>query len=318
MTSMKRALVTGGAGFIGSYLVKALLGNGYEVRVLDNLSTGLYSNVEILNKLGKVKFVYGDILDRDLLSESMGGVEEVYHLAAEVGVNRVLKISKQVLWSNDFTGTKYVLEEAANSKVNFVLFASSSEVYGKFDQEKLPMKEEDKFLPDTLYGEAKLKAEGLCKWFSDEYGIATVCTRYFNVYGPRQTLNGYCVPHFIDAALKNEPLRVHGDGTQTRDLTYIDDAIRLTLVVSDPKYDKQVFNIGTGFSISMNDLAKKIINLSNSKSKTEYIPKRRPADGYHKCGDASKILNATGFKPETNLEDGLIECIKTRYEELRG
>lgn len=308
---MSNVLVTGGAGFVGSYIVEKLVKEGHDVRVIDDLRTGNTDNLKSV--IDQITFVKDSILNDRALEPLMHKVDTVYHLAAEVGVNRVIGRDKEV-WENDYTGTAVALDSALRHGAKKFLFTSSSEVYGKFDQERLPMKECDKFEPDTIYGEAKLRGEKLVSAYSKYFDLAGVSTRYFNAYGPRQTLNGYCVPHFIDAALKGEDIKIHGDGSQTRDLTYIDDAVKLTMALLDDRLkDKvkgEVFNIGTGFAISMNDLAQKIIEMTGSKSKVRHIPKRRPIDSYHKKGDATKILRITGLKPQVGLEEGLAKAIE--------
>ncbi len=308
---MSNILVTGGAGFVGSYIIEKLVNEGHDVRVIDDLRTGQLSNLSKVKD--KIMFAEASVLNDYALGTLMHRIDIVYHLAAEVGVNRVIGRDKDV-WDNDYESTARVLESALRHGTKKFLFTSSSEVYGKFDQKRLPMKEDDKFKPDTLYGEAKLLGEKLVSAYSKYFDITGVSTRYFNAYGPRQTLNGYCIPHFIDAALKGEDIKIHGDGSQTRDLTYIDDAVNLTMALLDGKLEDKVrgesFNIGTGFAISMNDLAKKIIGITKSKSKIVYVPKRRPTDGYHKQGDATKILKVTGLKPKINLEEGLKKTIE--------
>lgn len=308
---MSNVLVTGGAGFVGSYIIEKLIEEGHDVRVIDDLRTGDLNNLKSV--IDKITFSKDSILNNKALEPLMHKIDTVYHLAAEVGVNRVIGRDKEV-WENDYEGTANVIDTALRYGAKKFLFTSSSEVYGKFDQERLPMKEDDKFKPDTLYGEAKLLGEKLVSAYSQYFNITGVSTRYFNAYGPRQTLNGYCIPHFIDAALKGEDIKIHGDGSQTRDLTYIDDAVSLTMALLDDRLKSEVrgesFNIGTGFAISMNDLANKIIKMTGSKSKIIYIPNRRPTDGYHKKGDATKILEVTGLKPRVGLEEGLAKTIE--------
>lgn len=305
-----KVLVTGGAGFVGSCIVKKLVEERHQVIVLDDLRTGRLDNLKDVK--GKISFIQDSVTNEKILDEILQGIDTVYHLAAEVGVNRVIGRDEEV-WKNDYEGTKKVLDAATKHGAKKFLFTSTSEVYGKFDQDKLPMKENDFFTPDTVYGKAKLEAEKLVSSYSHEFGITGMSTRYFNAYGPGQTLNGYCVPHFINAALKGKNITIHGDGSQTRDLTYIDDAVKLTMTLLNDcfsdKFRGEVFNISTGFSIPVNDLAKKIIEMINSKSKIIYVPKRRPTDGYHKQGDTTKILEATGLKPEINLEEGLERTI---------
>lgn len=312
---MKNILVTGGAGFIGSNLVKELLKSNNRISVLDNLSTGSLNNLQ--DVLSDLEFIKGDIRDSDLMKKIIKKKEVLYHMAAEVGVDRVLKKDTEVC-ETDYLAALDLFYLAAKTGVGVLLFASSSEVYGKFPQDRLPMKEHDRFTPDTVYGWAKYGGELRLKEISDKTGMAGVSVRYFNVYGARQTLNGYCVPNFIDASLKNGDITIHGDGSQTRDLTYINDAVKMTLSVADPENKGEIFNIGTQTEISMLNLANIIRNLSNSKSRIKFEKPRRPTDLYHKMGDASKILNATGIKSETDLNEGLIKCIEyaKRHESL--
>jgi UDP-glucose 4-epimerase len=304
---MKNILVTGGAGFIGSEIVKELVKKGERVTVLDNLSTGLMSNLRDVER--NMEFIEGDIRDSGLVRKALAGKEAVYHMAAEVGVERVDKKDTEVC-ETDYLAAVDLFNAAAEEGVGVLLFASSSEVYGKFPQDRLPMREDDRFTPDTVYGWAKYGAELQLEKISKKTEMAGVSVRYFNVYGARQTLNGYCVPAFIHASLNNQNIKVHGDGSQTRDLTYIDDAVRMTLSVANQRYAGNVFNIGTQTEVSMLNLAEMIKNLAGSESRIKFIEKRRDTDLYHKMGDASKILKATGLKSEMNLMEGLIMCVE--------
>jgi len=304
---MKNILVTGGAGFIGSEIVHELVKSHNKVTVMDNLSTGSLNNLD--DVLSHLEFIRGDIRDIDLMKKAIRKKEVVYHMAAEVGVDRVLKRDTEIC-ETDYLSAVDLFNLSAKAGVGVLLFASSSEVYGKFPQDRLPMKEEDRFTPDTVYGWAKYGAELRLKDISEKTEMAGVSVRYFNVYGARQTLNGYCVPNFVDAALHNQDIRIHGNGSQTRDLTYIDDAVKMTLAVTNPKNVGEVFNIGTQTEVSMLDLANMIRGLTNSKSRISFIEQRRPTDLYHKMGDASKILKATGMRSETSLDEGLTRCIK--------
>ena len=304
---MKNILVTGGAGFIGSNIVKELVKGNSKVTVLDNLSTGSLNNLESV--LSYLEFIEGDIRDSDLIKKTIKKKEIVYHMAAEVGVDRILKKDTEVC-ETDYLASVDLFNLAAKAGIEVLLFASSSEIYGKFPQDRLPMKEDDRFTPDTVYGWAKYGAELQLEKISKETEMAGVSVRYFNVYGPRQTLNGYCVPNFVNSSLNNHDIIIHGNGFQTRDLTYIDDAVKMTLSVADSKYKSEVFNIGTQTEVTMLNLANIIRDLTKSKSRIRFIEPRRPADLYHKMGDASKILNATGIKSEINLNEGLIQCIE--------
>ena len=304
---MKDILVTGGAGFIGSSLVKELVKSGNNVTIFDNLSTGSLRNLKEI--IQDIDFIQGDIKNLDLVKNAVRKKEIIYHFAAEVGVDRVLKKDNDVC-ETDYLAAVDLFELSSKSGIELLIFASSSEVYGKFPQDRLPMKEADRFTPDTIYGWAKYGAEMRLKEMSEKTGMAGISLRYFNVYGPRQTLNGYCVPSFVDFCLKNEDIAIHGDGSQTRDLTYLDDAVRMTLAVADPKYRSEVFNIGTKKEVTMMNLASMIQKLSESKSSIKFIEPRRPTDLYHKMGDATKILDITGIKAEVGLTEGLTNCIE--------
>jgi UDP-glucose 4-epimerase len=304
---MRNILVTGGAGFIGSSIVSELVKSNNKVTVLDNLSTGSLNNLEDI--FSDLEFIKGDIRNPDIMKKAIKKKDIVYHMAAEVGVDRILKKDTEVC-EIDYLAAVDLFNIAAKAGIEILLFASSSEVYGKFPQDRLPMKENDRFTPDTVYGWAKYGAELKLKEISEKTEMAGVSVRYFNVYGPRQTLNGYCVPNFINSSLNDHPITIHGDGSQTRDLTYIDDSVKMTLSVADYKNNGEVFNIGTQTEISMLNLANIIRNLTGSKSRIKSIEPRRPTDLYHKMGDASKILNTTGIKSETNLKEGLIKCIE--------
>jgi UDP-glucose 4-epimerase len=308
VTMSEKVLVTGGAGFIGSHLVEYLLKRGDHVVVLDDFTTGRKDNLS--GVIDHIDYIKGDIRDRKALDKCLDGVGTVYHMAAIVGVNLVNRLSDSETVNVDLNGTKTLLEGCKESGINNLFFASSSEVYGHYPQEKLPMSENDEFTPDTEYGKAKLSAEMLCKKFFEDYGIKTSSARYFNVYGPRQSLNGYAIPHMIHAAVRNEPLKIHGDGKQIRDFTYIDDTVDASVRICDGGYGGEVFNIGTGKSINMNDLANIIIRLCDSKSEKEYVQKRRPTDLQDKYSNPNKIKKEIGWEPKIGLEEGLTRTIE--------
>ncbi len=303
---MKKVLLTGGAGLIGSRIADILVKKGDKVTVLDNLSTGSLENLrEIYNDL---EFIEGDIEDSELLKKLVQKKDTVYHLAAELGVDKVANNDTRVS-ELDYLASVRLFNASVKVNVETLLFASTSEVYGRFPQYKLPMKENDMFTPDTVYGWAKFGAELKLKEITEKSETAGVIARYFNVYGPNQSLTGFCVPHFIQNSLTNQDIKIHGDGSQTRDLTYVDDSARMTIAIAKPKYKGEVFNIGSQIQVTMLDLANFILNFNGSSSKIKFIEPRRPTDLYHKMGDASKIYKATGIKPKTSLKDGLRECI---------
>lgn len=311
----KKILITGGAGFIGSHLADRLVREGNEVRVFDKLSTGYVDNLK--GVLGKIEFQEGDIRDRDAVERAVEGSDIVYHMAAELGVDRVTyRIPPEVTIDVDLNGTRTVLDECLEEGVDVMLFTSTSEAYGHYELKDLPMREDDDFVPDTFYGKAKLDAEEICRRVSEETGMGTVSVRYFNVYGPRQSMNGYAIPHFVDAAVRNMPIKIHGDGSQLRDFTYIDDAVDATMRVCDKKYSKEVFNIGAGIPISIMEVANKIIDLSGSESGIEFVPPRRPTDLHSKYCDNSKIRKMAGWENTTGLEDGLTKTIEYKRRNM--
>ncbi len=286
--------------------------DNHRVTVLDNLVTGVEKNLDCV--CSDIEFVKGDIRDHNLMARLVDRSEIVYHMAATVGVDRVLHNDTEVS-EIDYRAAVELFKLAAFADVETFLFASSSEAYGKFPQDRLPMKEDDIFTPDTVYGFAKYTAELELLRVIQETDMAGVSVRYFNVFGPKQTLNGYAVPTFVKESLNGGTIELHGDGEQTRDMTYIDDAVELTIAVADPKYSSEVFNIGTGDQVSMIDLAEQIIELSGAThTKTKFILERRPSDLYHKQGSAKKILSATGLKAEKQLLDGLSEVVQYRKE----
>ncbi len=310
----EKILITGGAGFIGTHIVRALLNEGNEIVVLDNLSTGKITNIP-----DGVTFIRGDIRDIDTVSFALEGVTKVFHLAAELGVDRILRMTDDAMLDVDYYGTSIILQACRNSDVKNLLFASSSEVYGEYEIEKLPMSEDDDFKPDTPYGEAKRNAEILCQDFSDACGINTVCVRYFNVYGSNQTLNGYVIPNFIHAALRNNPINIHGDGKQIRDFTYINDAVKMTIEVCQNKFNKEIFNIGSGEYMNVIDLANVIISLCNSRSSIKFIKPRRSTDLHNKYADRSKIMRLTGLNGKTDMISGLkntIDYYRNQMQEI--
>ncbi|MFH1423473.1 MAG: GDP-mannose 4,6-dehydratase [Candidatus Nealsonbacteria bacterium] len=304
---MSKILITGGAGFIGSHLAEKLLQKGEEVFVIDDLSTGSLGNIKYLEDNPKFHFIKGSILDRDLVAEHAAKVDEIYHLAAAVGVKTIIeKPLKSFLVNVD--GTKNVLE-AADIRKTPVLITSSSEVYGK--NENLPFKEED----DRVYGSAyhdrwgyglsKGSDEFLGLAYFRENGLPVVIVRLFNVVGPRQSGSyGMVVPRFIKQALNNEPLEIYGDGNQTRCFGYVGsvaDAL-IELIGNKEKSYGQIFNVGSDEKISINALAQKIIESAKSKSEIKFIPYARVygenfEDMRDRQPDLSKIKEAINYQP---------------------
>jgi len=304
-----RFLITGGSGFIGSHLVETLVARGDEVVIIDNQSTGSLNN--LYNIESKVKLIAGDILDTALLEKNMSEVDYVVHLAAALGVLNIVNKPLQSLKTN-IRGTENVLEWADKFRKP-ALIASTSEVYGKND--KVPLNEEDdRIIGHPLksrwsYSEAKAVDESLAYFYYLENKLPIRIVRFFNTVGPRQVGQyGMVVPRFVAAALRNEPIHVYGSGDQIRCFCHVSDAIKaLLLVIDSEKAIGQVFNVGNNQQISIMDLAKKVIEVTGSKSEIKKIPysEAYPAgfeDMQRRVPDISKIRNLLGWSPEIGLE----------------
>jgi UDP-glucose 4-epimerase len=304
-----RFLITGGSGFIGSHLVETLVARGDEVVIIDNQSTGSIKNLQKIES--KVKFISGDVLDKALLQKYVSEVDYVVHLAAALGVFNIVNKPLQSLKIN-IQGTENVLEWADKFKKP-VLIASTSEVYGKND--KVPLNEEDdRIIGHPLksrwsYSEAKAVDESLAYFYFLENKLPIRIVRFFNTVGPRQVGQyGMVVPRFVTAALKNESIQVYGSGDQIRCFCHVADAIRaLLLLIDSEKAIGQVFNVGNNQQISIMDLAKKVIEITGSKSEINKIPysEAYPAgfeDMQRRVPDISKIKNLLGWSPEIGLE----------------
>ena len=316
-----KVLVTGGAGFVGSHVCEALLAQGDTVISLDNLSTGNAKNLKDIQFNPKFKNIQGSILDKSLVEEIINQVDGVMHFAAAVGVQRILKDPQGSLTTN-IQGTLNVLGNAERLNKRAML-ASSSEIYGK--NPKMPLTEEsDRVLGSPLlarwtYSEAKAIDEGFARTLFEKKGFKVSIIRLFNTVGPRQSpAYGMVIPRFFAAALKNEPLVIHGDGTQQRVFGHVSDAITgiLSLWNSDKGYG-EVFNIGGFEETTINDLAKKIIKLTKSKSEVRYQPYSELAkEGFEdlarRVPDTSKLTATTGWKAKKNLS----EILEETYEHL--
>ena len=297
-----RILVTGGAGFIGSHIVEHFHGRA-EVRVLDNLRSGFLHNLTGL----KHEFVRGSILDRDLVRQAVTDVDYVFHLAAMISVPESMQKPVECNELNT-TGTLIVLEEAAKAKVKKLVFSTSAAIYG--DNPVVPKVETMFPEPKSPYAVTKLDGEYYCGMFAREGWLPTACLRYFNVFGPRQDPKSQyaaAVPIFIDRALKNEPIRIFGDGEQTRDFIYVKDIVAANAFMATQSSATGVFNVAYGRRITINDLAREIVRLTGSRSQIQYAPER-PGDVKHSLAAVDK-LRATGFQPVGNLADGLATTI---------
>ncbi len=313
-----RTLVTGGAGFIGSHLVERLLVTGNEVCALDDLSTGQRRNLAHVLDHPRFRFVEGSVLDRPLVAQLVAACDAVYHLAAAVGVRRIIERPRQSIEVN-LHGTESVLAAAAPGG-HPVLVASTSEVYGKNDAPGL-REDDDAVYGATsvtrwLYAVTKAADEHLALAYARETGLPVRAVRLFNTIGPRQTGQyGMVVPRFVSQALRGEPLTVYGDGGQTRCFTYVDDAVTaMCRLMACPDAAGEVFNVGQPREVSIGALAVRVRELTGSASPIVHVPyeqvyARGFEDMRRRVPDVSKLRRCTGFAPATSLDEALRRII---------
>ncbi|HRR98040.1 MAG TPA: SDR family NAD(P)-dependent oxidoreductase, partial [Candidatus Syntrophosphaera sp.] len=307
-----KILITGGAGFIGSHLAERLVEEGNQVVVIDNLSTGRLENIESIKTNGNFHYTIGSILNRELLEKLMEGVDQVYHLAAAVGVKYIIENPLLSLRTN-ILGTENVLELANKYKAK-VLITSTSEIYGKSD--KVPFHEDD----DRLLGPTRISRWGYsCSKAIDEFmalayfrekRLPVVIVRCFNTVGPRQTGQyGMVLPKFIKAALLDQPIVVYGTGKQTRCFADVSDVVGAFIkLMNTPKCVGEIFNVGTTESISIEDLAKKVKEICDSKSRIEYMSYEEAfeegfEDMMNRMPCLDKVKEYIGYEPKYSLDD---------------
>ncbi|MFH1782421.1 MAG: SDR family oxidoreductase [Candidatus Omnitrophota bacterium] len=312
-------LVTGGAGFIGSHIVERLLKEGHSVKVLDDLSSGRLENLSFTDhgsRITNYEFIKGDIRDEILVRKAMEGVDYVLHQAALRSVPKSFTNPKAYNDVN-INGTLNILQTAKEANVKRVVFASSSSVYGETD--KLPEKEDLIPLLISPYALSKLAGEYYCRIFSQIYGLETVSLRYFNVFGPRQSLeNEYAVvvPKFITCMLKDQSPPVHGDGLQTRDFTYVKNVVQANIKAATmPNIKCEVLNIACGSSYSVLDIVKYVNKILKKDIKPRFEP-TRPGDVKNTLADIKRAKKLIGFMPELGFEEGLRKTIEYFKKEL--
>ena len=296
----KKVLVTGGAGFIGGHLAEELAHHN-EVTVVDSLATGRKEN---LNEEAYV-FVNGDIRDRELMSEVTRDVDYVFHQAALPSVPRSVK---DPLTSNSVNveGTLNVLVCARDNNVEKVVFASSSSVYG--DTPTLPKQEDMCPSPKSPYALTKYAGETYCHLFNEIYGLRCTALRYFNVYGPRQDPNSQyaaVIPIFTRAAMEGQPFPVFGDGTQSRDFTYISEVVQANIKAAESKeVDGKPVNVSYGKQVTVNDLGRAIASIVGVEPSFDYLPSR-PGDVLHSLADLTRAMKEMEYDPQVPIEKGL-------------
>jgi len=297
-----RILVTGGAGFIGSHLVEALVARGHQVRVLDNLGSGSLSNLQGVRR--KIDFIRGDIRDPRILKRSIRGVDLIFHQAALRSVPKSVR-DPMAYHQVNVTATLELLGVAHREKVQRVIYASSSSVFG---ETPLPQKETMIPRPQSPYAVSKLAMEAYAAMFTRLYGLETVGLRYFNVFGPRQSLeNEYAVvvPRFITCLLKGKSPPIHGDGAQTRDFTYVENVVRANLKAATASQAAgEVFNIAAGQRRSVRQLAATLSRLMEKRREPRFTPPR-PGDVAHTWADISKARRLLGYRPVVSFVEGL-------------
>ncbi|MDO9085176.1 MAG: NAD-dependent epimerase/dehydratase family protein [Anaerolineaceae bacterium] len=295
-----KILVTGGAGFIGSNIVKRLVDLVHEPVVYDNLSSGYCQNL-----LPQVPFIEADLRNLELLVEAAQGCGVILHLAASVGNKRSIDLP-QVDSEINLIGTLNVLEAARYLGINRVVFSSSAGIFGEL--KTLPIAEGHPQDPDSPYGTSKLAAEKMCLVYNKLYGMRNICLRYFNVFGPHQRFDAYgnVIPIFANRLLRKEPIHIFGDGEQTRDFVNVRDVVSANLKAAFSEEVQGVFNIGSGARISINQLAQMMQKAAGLTADIEYLPPR-PGDVRDSLADISKAQKLLGYDPGTDIYSDLVD-----------
>jgi len=319
-----KALITGGAGFIGSHLTEKLLATGHEVVAVDNLSTGSLENIKHIQNNPKFEFIYDNVRNSETMHVLVDRCDVIFHLAAAVGVQLIVDEPVHTIETN-IHGCEVVLS-IANKFRKKILIASTSEVYGKSDA--VPFREDD----DTVLGSTKFSRwayacskaidEFLGIAYYEQYGLPVIVTRFFNTVGPRQIGRyGMVIPRFVERALKNEPILIYGTGKQARCFGYVGDVVDAAIALMNcPKAPGRIYNIGSQEEITIENLAKKVIEMTSSKSQLKYISYEeaygKPFDDMmRRVPSLDRIKSTIGYEPKTALEDilkSVIEDIKNR------
>jgi UDP-glucose 4-epimerase len=306
-----KILITGGAGFIGSNLAKRLVNDGHDVVVLDSLLRG---NKIDKDTFSKITFIKGDVRDRSLMIDSTKGIDMIFHFAAVLGVDIVADNPVETM-DVEVIGTRNVVDASEINNVKKIMYASTSGIYSHSAIVKNALTEEVLVDPRTSYAMAKRYNEIYLASHHEERGLNVVSVRFFNVYGPNQD-NRMVVPRFFEQSIENKPITVFGNGQQTRDFTYIDDTVESCIRLMNLE-GCHIVNIANEAEWNINDLAKYIKKTTDSMSDITYIdaPKNRyDYEVERRVGSSEKLLKLTGYKPHTNLHDGLKKIYQYNYE----
>lgn len=311
-SSVSRILVTGGAGFIGSHLVETALDQGYDVRVFDDLSTGSLRNLEAVEDNPHLEFMRGDVRRVRQIGVAFDGVDVVVHLAALVSVPLSIKAPASTLITNTL-GTLNVLDKAVRGRVRRMVYASTCAVYG--EPPEVPVREDSPLSPLSPYAASKLAGEAICDAYAATHGLETVCLRFFNVYGRRQSPGPYSgvVTSFLDCLRRDLPITIYGDGAQTRDFINVADVADAILRASVAGMNSAAkgsakINVGTGSGVSINDLAALILRLGGKTM----VPKHEPlrvGEIRHSVADTAHAWMVLGFRASVPLEVGLRQLL---------
>lgn len=301
----KKVLVTGGAGFIGSNLVKHLIKEGNRVTILDNFMSGYRSNIEPFRT---ATIIEGDVRDKAVVELAMKGIEVVFHLAASVGNKR--SIDEPITDAEiNVMGTLQVLEAARKAGVRKIVTSSSAGIFGEL--KTMPIKEDHPIEPDSPYGCTKLCEEKLCLSYAKLYDIEAVALRYFNVYGPNQRFDAYgnVIPIFVFRMIRNEPLTIYGDGEQTRDFVHVNDVVQANIKAADSIGVSGAFNIASGTRVTINRLVEMITKNNHNAMRIEH-GNERAGDVRHSLADISLANQMFGYTPTVSLDEGIEEYVR--------
>ncbi len=308
-----KALISGGAGFIGSHITDEILRRGYSARILDNFSTGRRTNIQHLDGIAEI--FEGDLRSYHLVYEAVQGCDVIFHQGALPSVPRSVKDPITTDEVN-VLGTLHILQAARDCGVKRVVIASSSSIYGS--NPALPKVETMTPQPKSPYAVSKLAGEHYAQVFHQLYGLETVCLRYFNVFGSRQDPTSQysaVIPKFINAILNKRPITVFGDGSQSRDFTYIDNVVSANLLASETEgIGGAVFNVGLHQQISLNEMIEALFKILNSETEVIYNTERM-GDVKHSCADNNKIVECLGFKTVIPFEEGLRRTVESFLKE---